>query len=206
MKWYIKAFECNARVEPLLKIVEHYKDNNWTLAYTFAHLACSLEYPFDCILFIDGHAYDYKRWHLLGIIAWYAGHYDEGKDACTKAIQAGMNVTLDSNNLKHYLIREKNNLKSPETLRVIENKQNENTEGNKPSTLQDNKPSTLQDNKPSTLQDNKPSTLQETHKQKLMTKKDFLEIKKSELRIINPNMTDTQLTKIALNMWKCRNS
>jgi glycosyltransferase involved in cell wall biosynthesis len=102
MKWYMQAFEHTARVEPLIKIIEYYKDKNWLLCYTFADLACKLAYPDHCILFVDKHSYDYTRWHLLGISGWYAGFHKEGKIGCQKAIACGLNVELDTNNLKHY--------------------------------------------------------------------------------------------------------
>jgi len=102
MKWYINAFEYTPRVEPLIQIVNYYKDKNWLLSYTFANLACNLSYPEHCILFVDKLAYSYTRWHLLGIVAWYAGFYTEGKIACQKAIASGINVEIDTNNLKYY--------------------------------------------------------------------------------------------------------
>lgn len=107
MKWYIKAFEHTARAEPIIKIAEHYKDNNWLLSFTFADLACKLNYPEHCILFVDKHAYDYKRWHILGISAWYAGFFKEGKIGCMKAIEAGLNLPVDKRNLEYYENREK---------------------------------------------------------------------------------------------------
>ena len=115
MKWYLQAFEHTERVEPLVKIIEHYKDvKNWLLCYTFASLACNLSYPEHCILFVDKQAYDYKRWHLLGIVGWYAGFYEEGKKGCQKAIEAGVNVKLDSENLKFY---EEKEIKDKKVLR-----------------------------------------------------------------------------------------
>lgn len=102
MKWYMKAFEHSQRVEPLIKISEHYKDKNWLLAFTFADLACKLKYPEHCILFVDKHAYDYERWHLLGITGWYSGFRKEGKIGCIKAIESGLNLKLDTDNFKYY--------------------------------------------------------------------------------------------------------
>jgi glycosyltransferase involved in cell wall biosynthesis len=102
MRWYIKAFEHTSRVEPLLKIAEYYKDKNWFLCYSFAKMACNLEYPKNCILFVDKQSYEYKRWHLLGIAGWYAGFYEDGKNACKKAIEAGVSLELDTVNLKFY--------------------------------------------------------------------------------------------------------
>lgn len=109
--WYMKAFENTARAEPLIKISEYYKDKNWLLCYTFADLASKLDYPTQCILFVDKQAYEYKRWHLLGISGWYAGFYEQGKLGCKKAIEAGINVQLDTSNLKFYEEKEQNDRK-----------------------------------------------------------------------------------------------
>lgn len=116
MKWYIKAFEHTPRVEPLIKISEHYKEKNWLLSYTFANLACKLSYPEHCILFVDTLAYNYKRWHLLGITGWYVGCFKEGKMGCLKAIEAGINVKLDTNNLLYYEKREKREKEEKEKM------------------------------------------------------------------------------------------
>jgi glycosyltransferase involved in cell wall biosynthesis len=109
--WYMKSFEHTPRVEPLVKISEYYKNkNNWLLCYNFVKLACELEYPHNCILFVDKLAYDYKRWHLLGICAYYIKRYDEGKKACLIAIENGkkenLNVDIDTRNLKFYIDKE----------------------------------------------------------------------------------------------------
>jgi glycosyltransferase involved in cell wall biosynthesis len=101
--FYMKALEHSDRVEPLIKIAEHYKMNNkWKLAYTFVKLACSLNYPTDAILFVDKYSYDYTRWHLMGVIAYYCGEYADGKNACIKAIEAGLNTEIDKRNLEFY--------------------------------------------------------------------------------------------------------
>lgn len=105
--WYMKAFEHSPRAEPLVKIIEYYHcAKNWLLAFTFSNLACKLAYPDHCILFVDKQAYDYKRWHHLGIIGWYSGHYTEGKMGCLKAIECGHNNPIDTDNLKFYENRE----------------------------------------------------------------------------------------------------
>ena len=110
--WYMKAFELIPRVEPLLKIGEyHITSQNWILAHTYLSLACRLKYPDFCILFIDALAYDYKRWHLLGIVSYYVGNISEGKAACITAIEngkkRGFNVDRDIENLKIYEEKEK---------------------------------------------------------------------------------------------------
>jgi hypothetical protein len=106
LSYYLAAFECQNRVEPLIKITEYYKDKNWLLCYTFADLACKLMFP-DCLLFVDKLAYDYKRWHLLGISGWYAGEYENGKIGVLKALESGMGQEVDKFNLKFYNDREK---------------------------------------------------------------------------------------------------
>jgi glycosyltransferase involved in cell wall biosynthesis len=108
MSWYMKAAEHSNRAEPLIKIAKHYIDQKkWFLGYSFAKMSCQLPYPVECILFVDKRAYDYQRWHQLGIVAYYAGMYAEGKAACQKAVQEAVNKELDERNLKFYLDKEK---------------------------------------------------------------------------------------------------
>lgn len=102
MGFFLKAFEIVPRAEPLIKIAEYYRQKKqWLLSYSFASLACSLEWPHNCILFVDKDVYDYHRWHILGIVAFYVGKMEEGKNACLKAIQA-KNNNIDKHNLKFY--------------------------------------------------------------------------------------------------------
>lgn len=122
MGWFIKAFEHTERVEPLIKITEYYKDKNWILCYTFASMSCKLQYPTHCILFVDKYAYDYTRWHLLAIAAWYVGFYEEGKIACKKAIQAGLHTETDKNNLKFYEEKEREKDSGKEKLYIMNKK------------------------------------------------------------------------------------
>jgi len=102
--YYMKAIEhSSTRAEPMIRIAQYYNTKKkWLLAFTFANLACSISYPHHCILFVDKYAYDYTRWHLLGIVAYYCGKYEEGKKACLKAIEGGLNVDLDKSNLEFY--------------------------------------------------------------------------------------------------------
>jgi glycosyltransferase involved in cell wall biosynthesis len=104
--WYLKAFELIERVEPLLKIAEIYKaKRKFYMSYLFTELACKLKFPTQCVLFVDKSAYDYKRWHLMGIVGYYAGKFKEGEEGCKKAIIAGNNVPLDASNLAFYINR-----------------------------------------------------------------------------------------------------
>jgi len=103
MGYYMKAFEHSARAEPLLKIAEYYKDQKqWHLAFSFINLACELTYPEHCILFVDKLAYDYKRWHILGIVGFYCNKMVEGKVGCLRALEFNANSQIDKDNLKFY--------------------------------------------------------------------------------------------------------
>lgn len=103
LNWYLKAFEYIQRVEPLIKIAEYYKQKNiFLLSYTFIKLACDLPYLDNLLLFVDKQAYDYKRWYLLGIVAYYVDKYKEGYDACLKALESGIDVNLNTKNLSFY--------------------------------------------------------------------------------------------------------
>lgn len=102
LAWYMRAFNHTKRVEPLLKIVEYYKDKkDYHTAWMFAKMACELKYPSQCILFVDASAYSYKRWHLLGIVSYYVGKFEDGKRGCIKAIEA-KNLYIDKKNLEFY--------------------------------------------------------------------------------------------------------
>jgi len=103
MGFFMRAVEHSPRAEPLIIIAKYYNnEKKWHLAYTFIKLACSLPYPTESILFVDKHAYDYTRWHIMGIVAYYCGKYEDGKTACIKAIEGGLNVDLDKSNLIYY--------------------------------------------------------------------------------------------------------
>lgn len=98
---YMKAFECLPRVECLLPIIEHYiACEKWHQAFLFGMMACELPYPKE-ISFIDNNAYEYKRWHLMGSIAFYVKQYQIGYDACKKICKSH-NKEIDKNNLKFY--------------------------------------------------------------------------------------------------------
>jgi hypothetical protein len=74
------------RAEPMVAISMIYKEKNMLrLAYEFANIACELDEP-ECILFVNKIAYDYTRWHLLGLTAFYNGEMEKGRRACEKAL------------------------------------------------------------------------------------------------------------------------
>ena len=101
--YLMKSFEIIARVEPLILIADHYRfEKQWVLAFMFIDLACKLMYPDHLILFVDKIAYDYKRWHLLGIIGYYSRNFTEGKIGCERALAVGLQVPIDKRNLSFY--------------------------------------------------------------------------------------------------------
>ena len=100
--WYINAFNLLTRAEPLVKIAEYYKDTkNYYKSWLFLKMACELEYPTNCIFFVDKDIYAYKRWHLLGIVSYYIGKMEDGKKGCEMAI-AAKDLQLDKDNLYFY--------------------------------------------------------------------------------------------------------
>lgn len=108
--WFTKAYEHTQRAESLIEIAKIWRDRrNFDLAYIYASLACELPYP-SSLLFVEKHIYDYERWHLLGIVAYYASYgktnsvdiMKSGKNACLTAIKAGNNIELDTTNCSFY--------------------------------------------------------------------------------------------------------
>jgi glycosyltransferase involved in cell wall biosynthesis len=108
MTWYIKAYEYSTKVfdspraEPLFRLAEHYRDKCWDLCYMYLRRCCEVVYPDNAILFVDRRVYDYSRWHLLGIVGFYAKQIEMGKIGCLKAIQSE-NQKIDNDNLLKYV-------------------------------------------------------------------------------------------------------
>jgi hypothetical protein len=171
--WYIKAFEHSQRVEPLLFISIYYINvKNWILAYTYLKLACNLPYPKESILFVNKNDYDYKRWHLMGIVAYYVGQYIDGKNACLIAIEyckisndSRINTDLDQKNLKFYLEKE-NEMRSQQPN---------------------------QQQRPQ-INNNIPQIAQ--------SRKQFVEEKMLEIKKEHPNLTPKQINTRANMLWK----
>jgi len=103
--YYMKAFEIDQRVEPIVKIAQYYITKEmWFQSFSFLLIACKLEYPTNSLLFVDKYMYDYGRWHLMGAVAFYCGenYKEEGRIACEKAIDV-MDKNIDKINLKFYV-------------------------------------------------------------------------------------------------------
>lgn len=131
MPWYMKAFGHSLRAEPLYKIAEYYRGladlqskqkkqnfNTWKIAFMFIDQACNLSYPDDAILFVDRAIYDYGRWHLMGIIGFYAHEFKRGKEGAMKAFEHSKKE-IDEKNIKCYIDIEK---KIEEEKKKIEKK------------------------------------------------------------------------------------
>lgn len=99
--YFIFAFGIMHRSEPLVRIAEyHISKQQWTQAYYYLKESCKIDPP-DCGLFLDIEMYNYYRWHLMGIVAYYVKEYSDGLHACTIAIDK-RNNDIDKNNLIFY--------------------------------------------------------------------------------------------------------
>ena len=180
MMFYIKAFEHSHRAEPLLFIAIHYiQIKMWVMAFTFLKLACSIPYPQDAILFVNRHDYDYKRWHLLGIVAYYVGQFQDGKAACLIAIEysktdSKVNTDIDKSNLKFYEDKEAEEIMKRGGI-VPQYAQHHNQPQGQPN----------------------PSIVNE-----IMTKKQFVDSKMNEIKKDSPNLSDKQIYTRANMLWK----
>jgi hypothetical protein len=185
MGYYMKSFQILQRAEPLIKIAQYYRlKNQWLLSFMFINLACELPFPHKAILFIDKQAYDYKRWHILGIVGWYSGHFKEGKLGAINAIKCGMKNELDIKNLKFYEDREKR-------LGINEEVKDEYI------SVQNNI-----DNIGDVITAPHP---QQISSSQIVTKVQFMNKTIEELQKTNPGLTLKQMTSRANMLWKKRN-
>jgi glycosyltransferase involved in cell wall biosynthesis len=181
--WYMKAYEHSQRVEPLLFISIYYINiKNWILAYTFLKLACNLFYPKEAILFVNKNDYDYKRWHLMGIVAYYVGQYIDGKNACIIALEyckvsgdPRINTDLDNKNLQFYLEKERE--------------------------IGERNPTNL-DQQIRQRQQQRQQEQHDTTTTKIITRKQFVDEKMIEIQKEHPNLTPKQIHTRANMLWK----
>ncbi len=90
---YMKAYQASGgvRAEPLMKIVEYYKDNkDYHSCFLFLEKLFKMKYPVDDVLFIDYHVYSYRPIYEFSIIAYY------------------MNLKIDGLLATQYVILDKN--------------------------------------------------------------------------------------------------
>lgn len=98
MGYYMKALTVIMRVEPLIRMAEHYiEDGKDAVACLYLTTACDLPDPKDAILFVDSSAYGYVRWHLMAKVCLSCGYLDRGRGACGMALHTGIDVEADTN-------------------------------------------------------------------------------------------------------------
>jgi tetratricopeptide (TPR) repeat protein len=102
-RYYHQAFRMRPhRIEPLVRIADHYWPDNIPLCYVYAKYACEMPYPHEDILFVDKCVYDYQRFEILSRCAWYLQNYAAGLDATKKALGIKPNTPHLLNNLMLY--------------------------------------------------------------------------------------------------------
>ncbi len=100
---FLNAFQLSHRVSSLLMLSEYCRlVKAFKMSCCIVDLACQLNAPSDITKDVR-QDYSYTRWHLMGIVAFYANKIQQGKSACIKALREGINITLDKNNLLEYL-------------------------------------------------------------------------------------------------------
>lgn len=102
--YYLEAYQNRpVRVESLIKFAQFcWFHDKKDLCYMLAKRACEIPYPETDILFVEKNLYDFTRWDLLGISAWYVGEYAIGKAAVMKAIENCPNMPHLQQNLACY--------------------------------------------------------------------------------------------------------
>lgn len=94
------------RVEPLVHIAKYYIDKRrFSTAFSYLTKACQLDFPSNSQLFVSDEVYNYTRWHLMGIAAYYSGSHNWKKwgiIATEKAIKTGIETVVNSENKIFY--------------------------------------------------------------------------------------------------------
>lgn len=87
--FYLKAYSMRPkRAEPLVRIAQYYLSiQDFSLAFLFANQAVRIPELENESLFLDVIMYEYMRYDVLGIAAWYVGEYEIGEAAVRKALQ-----------------------------------------------------------------------------------------------------------------------
>lgn len=96
------------RAEPLVKIAQYYLEKNiMSLAFLFSFQASRLPYPANDVfsLPVEGAAYNFSRYDILGTCAWYVGEYEVGEKATRQALDVFPDDMRLQNNLKFYTER-----------------------------------------------------------------------------------------------------
>lgn len=104
---YLEAFAMRPhRAEPLIKIAQYYlKKEQIPLAFLFALRAAKMPYPQNEILSIEKYMYEFTRYDVLGISAWYVGEYEIGEWAVKEALKVHPDAPHLLYNLRIYTER-----------------------------------------------------------------------------------------------------
>ena len=107
IRHYLEAFSARpSRAEPLVRIAQYYMDKgDMHLAFLFASRAVNIPYPEHDILFIEKYTYDFTRYDVLGISAWYVGEYEIGEWAVLQALKVQPDAAHLHLNFKFYADR-----------------------------------------------------------------------------------------------------
>lgn len=118
--YYQKAHEIEPeRAEPLIKCAQYYFDtNNKELGFLLLSQTLQLPYPRDCRLTVEKDLYDYTRYDLMGIHAWYMKEYERGESALRRALEINPHNEHLKQNLDFYLGRKKS--KQPKSISIPE--------------------------------------------------------------------------------------
>jgi len=88
MNHYLKAFSLRPhRIEPLIKIADHFWPDNIPTCFLFAKHAYDLPYPKNDLLFIEHHMYQYDRYEIISRCAWYMNEFVLGEKATRQALE-----------------------------------------------------------------------------------------------------------------------
>lgn len=103
MDYYLKAFANRpTRIEPLVKIADHYWPDNIPTCYLFIRHAYDIPYPQQDILFIEEEMYHYTRYEIMSRCAWYMGQFELGESATLLALKRHPDTSHLHNNLQLY--------------------------------------------------------------------------------------------------------
>lgn len=103
MNYFLQAFALRPhRIEPLVKIANHYWPSNAQTCYLFIKHAYDLPYPSQDCLFIEKDMYSYDRYEIMSRCAWYMGDYAVGAEATLKALEVQPNMPHLQRNLELY--------------------------------------------------------------------------------------------------------
>lgn len=103
MQYFLKAFSLKPhRIEPLVKMAEHYWPDNPQATYLYIKHAYDAPYPQQDLLFIEKQMYLYDRFELMSRCAWYVGEYRLGEEATLIALKYQPDAPHLQRNLELY--------------------------------------------------------------------------------------------------------